>query len=80
MSRALAISAIAAIILGVLGGIAQGASSHRTKIEIVYEPQANGDYRLFLFGSDRSLVCEEKPIQIVNQGDAMNPVVLECKH
>jgi hypothetical protein len=52
----------------------------RSKIEIVYQPQPNGDYRLFLFGSDRTLVCEEKPIKVVEQGDAVNPVVLECRH
>lgn len=57
-----------------------GATSHRSKIEIVYQPQANGDYRLFLFGSDRALICEEKKLRIVEQGDAVNPVVIECKH
>ena len=52
----------------------------KSKIEIVYQGQANGDYRLFLFGSDRALVCEEKAISVVQQGDAVNPVVIECKH
>jgi hypothetical protein len=52
----------------------------QSKIEIVYQPQANGDYRLFLFGSDRKLVCEEKPLKIVQDGDAINPIVIECKH
>jgi hypothetical protein len=56
------------------------ATSHKSKIEMVYQGQPNGDYRLFLFGSDRTLVCEEKPIQVVQQGDAVNPVVIECKH
>lgn len=57
-----------------------GAVTRKSKIEIVYQPQPNGDYRLFLFGSDRTLVCEEKKIQIVEQGDAINPVVIECSH
>lgn len=52
----------------------------KSKIEIVYQGQANGDYRLFLFGSDRTLVCEEKSISVVQQGDAVDPVVIECKH
>ena len=55
-------------------------TSRKSKIEMVYKAEANGDYRLFLFGSDRTLVCEEKPLKIVQQGDAVNPVVLECKH
>lgn len=59
---------------------ASGTVSHKSKIEMVYQPSANGDYRLFLFGSDRTLVCEEKAIQVVSQGDAVNPVVIECKH
>ncbi len=52
----------------------------KTKIQMVYQEQSNGDYRLYLFGSNRALICEEKPIQIVQQGDAVNPVILECKH
>ena len=28
----------------------------------------------------RVLVCEEKAPQIVQQGDAANPLVIECKH
>jgi hypothetical protein len=59
---------------------ANSAPHTKSHIEIVYQPQSNGDYRLFLFGSDRTLVCEEKNIQIVAQGDAINPIVIECKH
>jgi hypothetical protein len=60
---------------------AAGATTGRTSsIKVVYIAQDNGDYRLYLFGSDRKLVCEEKPIQVVSQGDAVNPVVIECKH
>lgn len=55
-------------------------TSHKSKIEMVYQGQPNGDYRLYLFGSDRSLICEEKPLKIVQQGDAVNPVIIECKH
>jgi hypothetical protein len=44
------------------------------------EEQDNGDYRLYIFGSNRSLVCEEKTITVISQGDALSPVVLECKH
>lgn len=59
---------------------ANGASRPKSTIQIVYVPEANGDYKLFLFGSDRALVCEEKDVKIVQQGDALSPLVLECKH
>lgn len=52
----------------------------KATIDLKYIGMPNGDYRLFLFGSDRTLVCEEKPLKIVQQGDAVNPVVIECKH
>lgn len=58
----------------------QGSSKQKSSIQIVYQPTANGDYRLYLFGSDRVLVCEEKEIKVVQQGDAVSPVVLECNH
>jgi hypothetical protein len=56
------------------------ARSARSKIEIIYQGQSNGDYRIFLFGSDRALVCEEQHLRVVSDGDAVNPVVIECKH
>ena len=60
---------------------AQATSTQpKTKIQMIYQEQPNGDFRLSLYGSNRSLVCEEKDIQIVQQGDAINPIVLECKH
>jgi hypothetical protein len=61
-------------------GTGSQTRTHRSRIEMVYQPQANGDYRLYLFGSDRTLVCEEKEIKVVEQGDAVSPVVLECRH
>lgn len=57
-----------------------GGAGRKSSIKIVYLPQENGDYRIYLFGSDRSLVCEEKAIKVLEQGDAVNPVVIECKH
>lgn len=71
------------IIAGLLLVFASADATSRTtktRIEMVYQPGANGDYRLFLFGGDRTLVCEEKAIRIVEQGDAVNPLVIECKH
>ena len=70
---------IGAVLLGVFAS-AEAASRMKSTIHVVYHPDANGDFRLFLFGSDRSLVCEEKAIRIVQQGDAVNPIVLECSH
>jgi hypothetical protein len=71
---------IYAAVLILAFGAASGAPAKRSKIEVVYQSQSNGDYRLFLFGSDRTLVCEEKPLKIVQDGDAVNPVVIECRH
>lgn len=52
----------------------------KCEITVTFMAQENGDYRLFIFGSNHLLVCEEKAIQIVQQGDAINPLVIECKH
>lgn len=71
---------ILAAVLLLAFAASDATTSHKSKIEIVYQPQSNGDYRLFLFGSDRVLVCEEKAPQIVQQGDAVDPLVIECKH
>ena len=71
------------IVAGLLLTFASADSATRkpkASIQVVYQEQQNGDYRLFLFGSDRALVCEEKAITVVQQGDAVNPVVLECRH
>ncbi len=66
------------------GGLLIGASVQRmldhSPITVAYHEQSNGDYRLTLTGADRKLVCEEKDIQITQQGDAINPVVIECRH
>jgi hypothetical protein len=70
----------AACLLLAFGAASGTGRTTKTKIEMVYTELPNGDYRLYLFGSDRVLVCEEKPITIVQQGDAVSPVVLECKH
>ncbi len=68
----------AALLTFAAAGAATG--SHKATIKTVVQEDANGDYRLFIFGSNRILVCEEKPIRIVEQGDAVNPLVIECKH
>ena len=59
---------------------ADATSKHKSSIEMIYQPLPNGDFRLSLYGSDRALVCEEKDIKIIQQGDAVNPLVFECKH
>lgn len=70
----------AAALLLLTFAASDAATSRKGSIKVVYQADANGDYRLFLFGSDRALVCEEKAIQVVSQGDAVNPVVIACKH
>jgi len=73
-----AIYIVAALLLAFAS--ANAVSRKQSSIHVVYQPAENGDFRLFLFGSDRTLVCEEKEMQIVQQGDAVNPVVLVCNH
>lgn len=73
-----AIYIVAALLLAFAS--ANAVSRKQSSIHVVYQPAENGDFRLFLFGSDRTLVCEEKAITVVQQGDAESPVVLECKH
>ncbi|MDE2020998.1 MAG: hypothetical protein KGJ13_11730, partial [Patescibacteria group bacterium] len=50
---------------------AASGATRRESIKMVYVPQANGDYRLYIFGSDRQLVCEEKPVTVAEQPDAV---------
>jgi len=66
------------VLLALTFASAGATNQPKTSIRVFFQEQANGDYRLYLFGSNRALVCEEKPIQIIQQGDAINPVVLEC--
>jgi hypothetical protein len=78
------LSTVSACILGALMLFsfvsADATSKHKSSIEMIYQPLPNGDFRLSLYGSDRALVCEEKDIKIIQQGDAVNPLVFECKH
>ena len=71
---------IGAVLLLAFASADATSRTAKPSISIQYIAQPNGDYRLFLFGTDRVLVCEEKVIQVVQQGDAINPIVLECKH
>jgi hypothetical protein len=52
----------------------------RSTIKVMFIEQPNGDYRLYLFGSNRSLICEEKAITVIQQGDAVSPLVISCDH
>ncbi len=54
--------------------------AQKETIRVKFAEQPSGDYRLFLYGSNRSLVCEEQDIHIIQQGDAVNPLILECQH
>lgn len=79
--KAKLIYGIAALILvfASANGASRGAKSS-IHMEYVPQPDGNGDYMLYIFASDRLLVCEEQKIRIVEQGDALHPVVLECSH
>ncbi len=77
MKKLIYIGAAALLTFAAAGAV---TTTHKAKIQIVYQEQSNGDYRLYLFGSERSLVCEEKSVRIVEQGDAVSPLVIECKH
>jgi hypothetical protein len=70
----------AAALLVLTFAASDATTARKGSIKIVYQADANGDFRVFLFGSDRALVCEEKAIQVASQGDAVNPVILSCKH
>lgn len=80
--KAKLIYGIAALILvfASAGAASRGAGKSSIHMEYVPQPDGNGDYMLYIFASDRLLVCEEQKIRIVEQGDALHPVVLECKH
>ena len=56
------------------------ATTPKERIKVVFNEEPTGDYRVFLYGSDRSLVCEEQDIKIIQQGDAVKPMVIECRH
>lgn len=52
----------------------------RSEIRVFLQEQENGDYRLYVFGSNRVLACEEQDVKIIGQPDNVNPLVVECKH
>jgi hypothetical protein len=59
---------------------ADATTQHKATIRTELMEDSNGDYVLSIYGTDHILVCEEKPITIEAQGDAMHPIVLQCKH
>ena len=63
-----------------LGLEAAGGSPKGDSIKVVFNEEPNGDYRVLLYGSDRSLVCEEQEVKVIQQGDAVKPMVIECRH
>ena len=69
------------ILAALLTFTAAGATAaHKATIHTELMEDSNGDYVLSIYGTDRILVCEEKPITIEAQGDAMHPIVLRCSH
>jgi hypothetical protein len=73
MKKALIIGATLLVL-----AIAASAASRKGTIQLIYQPQENGDYRLSIYGG-RELVCEEQPIT-VTQPTALDPIVLDCSH
>lgn len=67
-------------ILGYLVGIQTEQRDASSAIQVAFHERANGDYRLSLTAADRALVCEEKDVTIVQQPDAVHPLILECSH
>jgi hypothetical protein len=69
----------AAALLTVLASAS--AAGRKEGIEMVYQPQANGDFKLYLFPHGKLLVCEEQRIQLIEPQDPTNePLVLNCSH
>jgi len=75
MTKLLLVS-IASSAIAFAGGFCVAHQSQ--PIHTIFAEQPNGDYRVTLSG--RSLVCEERDVQILQQPDAVTPLVLECKH
>lgn len=68
------------IVAALLAFASADATSRKAGIEMIYQPIGeNGDYRLSIYGG-RTLTCEEHPVKIVGQPDALNPIVIECRH
>ena len=51
----------------------------KAQLQTVFREQANGDYELAVYGG-RRMVCEEKDVVIAHQPDAIEPLVVDCKH
>jgi len=61
-------------------GLEDECKAQLTPVRTVFNEEPNGDYRVLLYGQNRALVCEEQDIKVIQQGDAVKPLVLECRH
>lgn len=61
--------------------VSAGATTKREGIHMFYQPQENGDYKLYLFPTGKLLVCEEQPLKLIEPADPTHdPIVIECTH
>lgn len=73
---------IGALLLSFAAANATGRT--KESIHLVYVPQADGNYRLYIFGPDE-LQCgiggqkEEKALHVIEPKDAYSPLVVECR-
>ena len=65
--------------LGIAGAVCLAPAARAPRMQVVFQEQENGDYHLSIYGG-RSLVCEEQSVTIIRQPDALEPIVIECKH
>lgn len=53
----------------------------REGIHLFYQPEENGDYKLYLFPTGKVLVCEEQALHLIEPADPTHdPLIIECKH
>ena len=63
--------------------VSAGATSKspREGIHMYYQPEENGDYKIYLFPTGKVLVCEEQPLKLIEPADPTHdPLVIECRH
>lgn len=69
------------LLLAFVSANATGRSATKEGVHMVYQPEENGDYKLYLFPTGKLLVCEEQPLKLIEPDDPTHdPLVIECSH